>query len=128
MVDEPYTLDHRKAKIVLDALRHVSSKRGWHLLAAHIRTTHVHAVIQADRQPEFVMTALKGAASVLLDEDPDERRGRRRWARHGSTRYLFTGDAIVSAIRYVIDGQGEPMALYEQDECALRRGVSSVGA
>jgi len=88
-------LDHRKAKIVLDSLRHVSSKRGWHLLAAHIRTTHAHAVIQADRPPEFVMTALKGAASVLLDADPDERRGQRRWARHGSTRYLFTGDAIV---------------------------------
>jgi hypothetical protein len=37
---------------------------------------------------------------------------RRRWARGGNSRLLLTDHAIQSAIRYVIDFQGEPMAVY----------------
>ena len=35
----------------------------------------------------------------------------RRWSRHGSTVYLWTPDAVRKAVRYVIDKQGEAMAL-----------------
>lgn len=38
------------------------------LLAAHVRPSHVHAVVEADRTPEQVMTALKAYASRALNE------------------------------------------------------------
>ena len=38
--------------------------------------------------------------------------GRKRWTRHGSTRYLWTDEDVKAAIRYVVEGQGEPMAMY----------------
>ena len=40
--------------------------------------------------------------------------GRKRWARHGSTRWLRERDGIAAAIRYVVYEQGTSMAVYEQ--------------
>ena len=37
-----------------------------------------------------------------------------RWARHGSTRYLWNAEELSAAISYVVSGQGEPMAVCEQ--------------
>ncbi len=34
------------------------------------------------------------------------------WARHGSTRWLWSEDEIAAAARYVHEGQGEVMARY----------------
>jgi hypothetical protein len=38
---------------------------------------------------------------------------RRRWARHGSTRYLWTRESVLAAIYYVVHEQGAAMAVYE---------------
>ena len=38
---------------------------------------------------------------------------RRRWARHGSTRYLWTSAAVSAAIHYVVREQGDAMAVFE---------------
>ena len=38
---------------------------------------------------------------------------RRRWARHGSTRYLWTSTAASAAIHYVVREQGDAMAVFE---------------
>jgi hypothetical protein len=35
-----------------------------------------------------------------------------RWARHGSTRWLWKDEDVRQALRYVIEEQGEPMALF----------------
>src|ERR1700722_1664690 len=43
-----------------------------------------------------------------LDE-PD----RMRWTRHGSTRWLWKPESVSAAIRYVVDEQGEQMAVLE---------------
>jgi hypothetical protein len=44
-----------------------------------------------------------------LDRDgPD----RKRWARHGSTRWLWKDEEVQQALQYVVDEQGEPMALF----------------
>ena len=40
-------------------------------------------------------------------------RDRRRWGRHGSTRYLWTREAVAAAIHYVVYEQGEGMAVFE---------------
>ena len=70
------------------------------------------AVVKADRNPEQVMSALKAYASRALNETGIDRTGRRRWARHGSTRYLWTMTEIAAAVRYVANDQGEAMAVH----------------
>ena len=37
---------------------------------------------------------------------------RKRWARHGNTRWLWKSENVSAAIRYVVDGQGDPMAVF----------------
>ena len=38
----PYGLDQMRRDAVLEAMHEVCAQRGWGLLAAHVRTTHVH--------------------------------------------------------------------------------------
>jgi hypothetical protein len=45
---------------------------------------------------------------MRLDE-PD----RKRWARHGSTRFLWNAEHVSAAIQYVIDEQGDAMSVFE---------------
>ena len=53
------------------------------------------------------MTALKAFASQALNRLEIDGPDRRRWARHGSTRYLWTPKEISAAIHYVMCQQGE---------------------
>jgi REP element-mobilizing transposase RayT len=112
MDQAPYSLDRDRRAIVLGALREVCFHRGWSLWAAHVRTNHVHSVVEADVRPEEVMNAFKSYASRGLNclgiDGPD----RKRWARHGSTRWLWKDEDVQDAIRYVVSEQGEPMQVY----------------
>jgi REP element-mobilizing transposase RayT len=86
--------------------------RGWSLLAAHVRTNHVRAIAEADVPPEKVMNEFKSYASRelnRLDRDGADRKG---WARHGSTRWLWKDEDLQQALQYVVEEQGEPMALF----------------
>jgi REP element-mobilizing transposase RayT len=106
-----YLLDAQRRATVLEGLKAACQRRNWSLLAAHVRTNHVHAVVQADSSPEKVMSALKAYASRALNLAALDASGRRRWARHGSTRYLWTRERVSNAIRYVVIGQGDQMAV-----------------
>jgi REP element-mobilizing transposase RayT len=98
----------------MTAIQNVCTARAWLLLAAHVRTNHVHVVIESNAQPETVMSTLKSSASRALNElGIDGQEERRRWARHGSTRYIWTKEQLSAAIRYVVSGQGEPLSVYE---------------
>jgi hypothetical protein len=59
------------------------------------------------------MNAIKAYSSRALSEYAQDGPDRRRWARHGSMRYLWTGDAVRAAVHYVVWEQGEPMEVYE---------------
>jgi len=112
MLQKPYALDQTAGVVVLAALRQRCSYRGWSLLAAPARSNHVHAIVEAEVRPERIMNEFKSYASRELNglgrDEPD----RKRWARHGSTRWLWKDEDVQSALRYVIDEQGEPMALF----------------
>jgi len=41
---------------------------------------------------------------------------RKRWARHGSTRWLWKPQHVSAAIQYVAAGQGDAMSAFESDE------------
>jgi len=111
----PYLLDRAAREVALQALREVCLHRSWSLLAAHVRTNHVHVIVEADVRPEKVMNAFKSYASRSLNQLGREGHDRKRWARHGSTRWLWKDQDVREAIRYVIEEQGEPMAVFIAD-------------
>lgn len=112
MQQSPYLLDHDRRTIVLEAIREVCLHRGWVLLAAHVRTNHVHVVVEAEAQPEKIMNDFKSYASRGLNRLGQDGSDPRRWARHGSTRRLWKDQDVKEAIKYVVDEQGEPMAVF----------------
>ncbi len=104
---------HRNARgVVLVAIQDVCRHQGWTLYGAHVRSTHVHVVVEAQPSPEEVMGKLKAYASRVLN-----RRGgqnSKRWSRHGSTRRLWSPMEVDAAVEYVVYRQGEAMAVYER--------------
>lgn len=112
----PYGLDQTRRDAVLEAIREVCAHRGWCLLAAHVRTTHVHTVVDAEIPPERVMSDLKAYASRRLNRMGLDEPNRKRWTRHGSTRWLWKPRHVSAAMQYVLAEQGEPMSMFESQE------------
>ena len=116
-MDQPaYAMDQGRREAVLASLREPCSERHWSLLAAHVRTNHVHLVVEAEARPARVMNDLKSYASRCLNRLGLDGPSRKRWARRGSTRWLWKPENVPAAVRYVIDGQGEPVAVFEGTE------------
>jgi REP element-mobilizing transposase RayT len=115
MDQAPYVLNGDRRACVLGSLGENCAYHGWTLLAAHVRSTHVHAVVDAEIEPEKILNVFKSYASRRLSLGGFDAAGRKRWARHGSTLWLWTDEDVRSAIRYVVDEQGEPMAVFIGD-------------
>jgi hypothetical protein len=62
------------------------------------------------------MNDFKTAASRCLNKAFPDERDRTRWTRHGSTRYLWTEEAVADKVHYVLHEQGEPMERFPNDE------------
>ena len=77
-MDQPaYHLDQIRRNAVLRAIHEVCGYRGWNLLAAHVRSNHVHTVVAAEAEPERVMNDFKVYASRRLTrmslDDPNRK-------------------------------------------------------
>jgi hypothetical protein len=59
MTQAPYGLDACKREIVLTSIGEVCSFKSWDLLAAHVRSNHVHVVVSSTEKPDKVMNAFK---------------------------------------------------------------------
>jgi REP element-mobilizing transposase RayT len=116
MNQDEYRLDSDDCTAVLVALQDVCFHRGWTLLAAHVRTTHVHVVVDAGVRPERVMNDFKSYSSRGLNRLGNDGVARKRWTRHGSTRWLWKDQDMRDAIQYVVEEQGNPMAVFVSDE------------
>ena len=62
------------------------------------------------------MNEFKSYASRELNRLTGGGSERKRWARHGSTRWLWKDEDVSKALRYVINDQGEPMAVFVAEE------------
>ncbi len=113
MSETPYFLDESRRHIVLQAIVEVCAYRQWVLLAAHVRSNHVHSVIHAILKPEQIMNSIKSYASRYLNKAKLDGNKVNRWARHGSTRYLWKDVEVEAAIQYVVHEQGLPMSVFE---------------
>ena len=74
---------------------------------------HMHLVLNTLAPAEQALTAVKAATSQAFNLAGLETPERRRWTRHDSMRSLRDDAARETAIRYVVPGQGAPMAVYE---------------
>ncbi len=109
MKQPPYNLSEEQRATVLSAIQEACTFAKWTLLAAHVRTAHVHVLVEADIPPERILTAVKSHASRRLN-GPGPRR--KYWSAHGSTRWLWSDRAVRRAMEYVVERQGRPMAVY----------------
>ena len=112
MLQPPYNLDATRRGVVLAAIQERCRQHAWILLAAHVRTNHVHIVVEGQARPERIMNDVKSWASRYLNDMGCDDPGRKRWTRHGSTRWLWKGESVSAAIHYVVHEQGEPMAVF----------------
>ena len=110
----PYELDAPRRRVVLLTIQEVCRHRGWSLLAAHVRSNHVHVVVTAEVTPEKLMNDFKAYASRALNALGVDRDNRKRWTRHGSTRYVWKVDHLAAAVEYVLEKQGHPMARFPE--------------
>ena len=106
----PVILDFDDRNIIVNTLKEVFLFKNWGLLSAHVRTNHVHVVVNAPIKPDIILNTFKAYASRNLNKKSVMQN---RWTRHGSTQYLWSVENVESAIKYVIEEQGEPMAVYE---------------
>ena len=102
-MDQPaYHMDQIRRDAVLEAIQEVCGCRGRSLLAAQVRSNDVHTVVAAEAEPERVMKNLKAYASRRLNRTSLDHPNRKRWARHGSTRWLCKPQHVPAAIQYVV--------------------------
>ncbi len=112
--DESYLLDQTRRQATLLTIQEIAARKKWLLHAVHVRTNHVHVVVTADGPPERVMNDIKTAASRRLNKLFPSERDRIRWTLHGSTRYLWTDEAVSQKVNYVLNEQGEPTERYPE--------------
>ena len=108
----PYELDELRRDAVLDAIRGHCDFRGWTLHAAHVRSNHVHVIVSAAIAPERLLNDLKSYISRRMNERGLDASQRKRWTRHGSTRYIWTKEALAEKVTYVVHQQGKPMSVF----------------
>jgi REP element-mobilizing transposase RayT len=112
MSSTAFVLSVADAKLVLEAIQNVCGFRRWGLIAAHVRSTHVHVVVDLPVEPSDALRDFKAYASRGLNR---EHEARRHWSRGGNAPRLLTPEAIRDAVRYVAEDQGEEMALFVGD-------------
>ena len=109
----PFILTSSDRKIVLQQLIETCDFCQWELYAAHVRTNHVHIVIEAADFAEHMMTKIKAYASRRLNKIYGDTI-KKFWSRHGSTRYIWSREFLFPAMKYVIEEQGKKMACFHQ--------------
>jgi REP element-mobilizing transposase RayT len=111
LVAEPeFSLGPQDRALVLNSIVDACTNRAWRLFCVHIRTRHVHAVLQTDAPVSRTVSYLKARATfVLKTYHPDRQRF---WTKHGSTRYLWNRASVGAALDYVMNQQGSPMDMW----------------
>lgn len=73
-------------------------------------------MVEGEAPPERIMNDFKAYASRRLSQTGLDKPRRKRWARHGSTRWLWKPQHVSAAMQYVVNEQGQPMSVFESYE------------
>ena len=110
MTEEPLTLDDDQRMIVEATIRRHCEIRRWYLHAVACRTNHVHVVVTARVDPEFIMDQFKAWCTRLLkrrdaDRQPAQPSRQNWWTQRGSKRFINDTAGLEGAIKYVLEEQ-----------------------
>ena len=111
----PVVLDKNNREFVLKALLQVCGYRGWVAHAVHVRSNHIHIVVSSNEKPEKMMVDFKAYATRAIKKNSNKAIFRKYWSQHGSTKYLWTKENLVSTVEYVKNRQGKTMSLWVGD-------------
>ena len=103
----PVVLNTPQRAAVKSSITRTCGVKNYVLHAINVRTNHVHVVISCSGKPEAIMNSLKSHATRDLRRSSLLHDNVKPWARHGSTRYLWTEDELRKAVEYVLFGQGD---------------------
>ena len=106
----PVFLNEAQRIVVLETIIQHCSIRQWQLLAAHVRSNHVHILVRADQDIGKVMNELKAWSTRKLRQQGHNIT--KVWTVGGSKRYVFTDAKLREKIHYVIYEQGRMMQHY----------------
>jgi REP element-mobilizing transposase RayT len=112
----PVELDAERRAAVDAAVRETCEKRNWLLRAINVRTNHAHIVVTAGCKPEAVLSAFKANATRKMREEKRWLHEHSPWSAHGSRRYLWTERHVERAIDYVVNGQGDELPNFDDEE------------
>lgn len=107
MVEPRFTLEPQDRKLVLTSVTDACAYRAWHVFCLHIRTNHVHVVLQTDIPVDRALAYLKARATFVLKAHHPNRR--RFWTKDASTLYLWNHASLAAASDYVMNQQGTAM-------------------
>src|SRR4029078_2371804 len=92
---------------VQETILQVCEYRRWSLVAVHVRTTHVHAVMNAPVEPEKVLNSFKSYATRRLRDFALIGSETRPWSRGGSKRYVWNDRQLHDVVNYTTNRQGD---------------------
>ena len=111
--ENPLILNLTQRKTVLKSVIETCQYNHWKLLVAHIRSNHMHIVLQSEKTIEQTMGKIKCYATKELKKMHVELSQRKKfWSRHGSTRNVWVPEEIFPRLYYVVRRQGKEGALY----------------
>lgn len=125
MAQDKFVLSAVESRVtVRDAIVEVCSFRAWRLYALHVRTEHVHGLVEADCAESKVLNDWKAYATRALRTAGLVTADRRIWTHGGDSRQLQSDEALRAGIRYVIEEQGSPMELWSADTGRVNPAVT----
>ena len=116
MTQEPFALSPEDRRVVREAMLGACSFRGWQLLALHVRSNHVHGVVDATAAASMVVNGWKAYSTRALRRAGLVTEHRNVWGHGASVHGITTREGLQGAIRYVLEGQGEAMEVYRGPE------------
>ena len=111
----PITLNARQRAVVRKAVRAVCEHRRYLLRCINVRTNHTHSVVTGLCKPERILDAFKAYSTRALRRAKLIGDDQKRWARHGSTIYLWKEQDVAKAIAYVMVSQGDDLFTLDDD-------------
>ncbi len=109
---QKFLLNESQRKTVLKSIVYACKHYHWHLIAAHVRSNHIHFLLNAEKDPDFIAIKVKAFATRFLKKSHPEIPIQKYWTRGQSTRYVWKKSMVYVAADYIIERQGEKMAYY----------------
>jgi REP element-mobilizing transposase RayT len=102
---------------VLQSIINTCQYNNWYLYASHVRSNHIHIILQSNKIPNDVRKNIKiYATKDLRKHHPELFQRKKFWSEGGSDKNIWAPEFLFPVMYYVIEEQGEKMALYYAKE------------